>query len=73
MPSGLVYLARAGDLYKIGITTHLPFRMQAIGVEIKMPVWLVRTWATRTPRALERYLHRMFWGSWIAGESTTPA
>lgn len=60
MPSGLVYLLRVGDLHKIGITRNVAFRMNAIGTELKMPVWLLHCWPTHTPRALERYLHKMF-------------
>lgn len=60
MPSGMVYLIRAGDLYKIGMTRNLDFRMKAIGIELKMPIWLLRTWVIRTPRIMEHYLHGMF-------------
>jgi hypothetical protein len=68
MPSGVVYLVRVGDLHKIGTTRNLALRMNAIGLELKMPVWVLHTWQTRTPRVLERYLHGMLNACRLAGE-----
>lgn len=57
MPSGMVYLIQVGDLYKIGRTRSLFFRIKTIGAELNMPVRLLRCWYTTEPIAVENLLH----------------
>lgn len=68
MPSGMVYLIRAGDLYKIGRTRNLLYRIQSIGLELGMSVRLLHCWYTREPSALERLFHTMMRSERICGE-----
>lgn len=68
MPSGMVYLIQAGDLYKIGRTRNLLFRIQTIHSQLHMPIRILKLWVIKYPNEIENLFHHMMSQHKIYGE-----
>lgn len=67
-PSGFVYLARCGDLVKIGASKHPKSRVCQLSSNLKMKHVLLVAIPAKDHYLLERQLHARFRGQRVRGE-----
>lgn len=63
-----IYLIKAGDYYKIGMSSNVEKRVYSIQTEIPYEITQIHTFEADNPREAERFLHRIFRHKRINGE-----
>lgn len=63
-----VYLVRADDIYKIGMSRTPKARIRAIGNVMGAPVEIIHIIDTDDMIRLEEFLHRRYDATWVQGE-----